>query len=224
MQALQKINNIYKILGKELKKYPKPLAEQIQIKTKDPFFVLISTILSARTKDKITAEVCDKLFMKVKNFKDLNNISLKDLEKIIYRVGFYKTKAKHLKSLPLSIKQFKNKVPKTIEELITLPGVGRKTANLVLSVAYSIDAVCVDTHVHKIFNRLGIINTKNVLETEMTLKKILPKKFWNKTNLYFVVLGQNICLPRNPKCNICPINKFCKKIGLYKHMNYISYE
>lgn len=211
MLDLQRINKIYSILGKELSQYSIPLAEQIQIKTKDPFFVLIGTILSARTKDTTTAQICDKLFLKIKGFKDLEKINLTDLEKLIYGVGFYKTKAKHLKELPKAIKQFNNKIPKTIDELIKLPGVGRKTANLVVSVAFNKPAICVDTHVHKIFNRIGLIKTKNPLETEMKLRKLLPINLWQKTNFLFVILGQNICLPINPKCNICPINELCEK-------------
>lgn len=211
MQNLKKINNIYDLLEENLSKYKIPLAEQIHVKTKDPFFVLIATILSARTKDSITAKVCNKLFLKIKNFQDLENISLEELENLIYGVGFYKQKAKYLKALPLEIKNFNNKIPKTIEELIQLSGVGRKTANLVVSVAFDKPAICVDTHVHRIFNRMGLINTKTPLETEMKLRKILPINLWQKTNFLFVILGQNICLPTNPKCNSCPINKFCDK-------------
>ena len=221
MQNLEKINKIYSILEKESSKFTIPLAEQIQIKTKNPFFVLIGTILSARTKDTTTAKICDKLFLKIKNFEDLEKISLKELEELIYGVGFYKTKAKHLKELPFTIKKFNNKIPKTIEELISLPGVGRKTANLVVSVAFDKPAICVDTHVHKIFNRIGIINTKTPLETEIQLRKILPINLWQKTNLYFVILGQNICLSINPKCNICPINTLCEKKINKKNINNI---
>jgi endonuclease III len=221
MQNLEKINKIYSILEKESSKFTIPLAEQIQIKTKNPFFVLIGTILSARTKDTTTAKICDKLFLKIKNFEDLEKISLKELEELIYGVGFYKTKAKHLKELPFTIKKFNNKIPKTIEELISLPGVGRKTANLVVSVAFDKPAICVDTHVHKIFNRIGIINTKTPLETEIQLRKILPINLWQKTNLYFVILGQNICFPINPKCNICPINTLCEKKINKKNINNI---
>lgn len=211
MDNLKKINTIYLILEKNLSKYNVPLAEQIQIKTKDPFFVLIGTILSARTKDTTTAKICDKLFLKIKNFDDLEIISLKKLEKLLYGVGFYKQKAKYLKALPKELKKFNKKIPETIDELITLPGVGRKTANLVLSVAFNKPAICVDTHVHKIFNRIGLIKTKNTLDTEMQLRKILPINLWQKTNFLFVILGQNICLPLNPKCNSCPINKYCDK-------------
>jgi len=205
------IDKVYFILAKEIPKYNVPVIDLIKVQTNDPFKVLIATILSARTKDSVTHLAANRLFTKVKSFKDLKKISQMEIEKLIYPVGFYKIKAKHLKELPLVMKLFKGKIPNTIEDLLKLPGVGRKTANLVQSVAFSIDAICVDTPVHKIMNRLGYISTKTPLETEMILRKKLPKKYWKKTNFYFVALGQNICLPRNPKCNICPINKYCDK-------------
>lgn len=208
----QKIEQIYKILRKNLSKKEIPLAEQLEIKTKKPFFILIGTILSARTKDTTTKKICDKLFKKIKNFKDLEKIPLKNLEKIIYGSGFYKTKAKHLKQLPKIIKEkYSGKIPENLEELITLPGVGRKTANLVLAVAFNKPAICVDVHVFRITNRVGIVAEKNVLSTEKSLRKVIPKTLWIETNKWFVILGQNICFARKPRCNICPIEKYCQK-------------
>jgi endonuclease III len=209
------IEQIYVILNKKLKKYKIPLAEQIDIKTKKPFFVLIGIILSSRTKDTTTAKVCDKLFKKVKNIDDLLKINIIELEPLLYPIGFYKTKAKNLKQLAIVLKEkYNSKIPDEMSELLTLPGVGRKTANLVLSVVFKKDSICVDTHVHRIMNRIGYIETKTPLETEMILRKKLPKKLWKDTNYFFVILGQNICFPRKPKCNICPINQFCKKQGV----------
>jgi endonuclease III len=206
------IEKIYSVLKKELKGYTIPLAEETHIKSKKPFYVLVGTMLSARTKDQTTAKVCEKLFVKIKNTEDLLKIDLKELEQLLYPVGFYKTKSKNLKKLAEILKkEHNNKVPKTIEELITLPGVGRKTANLVLSLAYDIPAICVDVHVHRIMNRIGYIKTKNPLETEMVLREKLPTKLWIDTNTLFVILGQNICKPRNPECHRCPINKICLK-------------
>jgi endonuclease III len=205
------IDKVYSILAKEIPKYNVPVIDLIKVQTNDPFKVLIATILSARTKDSVTHLAAKRLFAKVKTFSDFNKYSQKQIEDLIYPVGFYKTKAKHLKELPLVMKQFNNKIPKDIDDLLKLPGVGRKTANLVQSVAFSIYSICVDTHVHKIMNRLGYIDTRTPLETEMRLRKILPKKYWTKTNFYFVALGQNICLPRNPKCTICPISRYCDK-------------
>jgi len=209
-----KINLIYKILKKELIGFKIPLAEQINVKTKNAFFVLIATILSARTKDTTTANVCDKLFLKIKSFSDLEKIKLKDLETLIYPVGFYKTKAKNLKKLAQEIKIYSGIIPHEIDKLIRLPGVGRKTANLVVSIAYNKPAICVDTHVFRITNRIGIVKTKTPEETELKLRDILPKKYWTDTNYLFVILGQNICLPIKPKCNICPIQKYCSKINV----------
>jgi len=217
MSFIINIDIIYKTLKKELQGYPIPLAEQIQSKYKDAFFVLISTILSARTKDTTTSKVCDKLFSKIKSFSDIERTSQKNLEELIYPVGFYKTKAKHLKALPIEIKNlFNGRIPSTIEELIKLPGVGRKTANLIISVCFNKPAICVDTHVHRITNRIGFIQTTSTLKTEIELRKKLPQKYWSDTNYLLVILGQNICLPRNPKCKVCPINKYCKKIGISK--------
>jgi endonuclease III len=202
---------IFKILDNEIPKYNVPVVDLIKVQTNDPFKILIATILSARTKDSTTHLAAERLFKKVKQFSDFNNYSREEVEKLIYPVGFYKTKAKHLKELPLAMKQFQGKIPNTIDDLIKLPGVGRKTANLVMSVAFGKDAICVDTHVHRISNRIGFIKTTSPFQSEMQLRKILPTKHWKRINFYFVALGQNICLPRNPKCNICPINKYCEK-------------
>jgi endonuclease III len=211
------IEVIYNILKKELKDYTIPVVEQINYKTKKPFYVLITTILSARTKDITTAKSANKLFKEVKSLKHLKEISIKKLEKLIYPVGFYKNKAKQLKKLAEVIEQeFEGIIPSKIEELIKLPGVGRKTANLVRAVAFNKPAICVDTHVHRIFNRLGYINTKNPFETEMTLRKKLPEDLWIETNYLFVILGQNICKPVTPSCSKCPIKKYCKKINVTK--------
>ncbi|HOW29913.1 MAG TPA: endonuclease III [archaeon] len=207
---IKEIKLIYSILDKEVEKFDLPFAESVHEKYKDPFFVLVATILSARTLDKTTAVVCKGLFEKVKGLEDLEKISQKELEKLLYPVGFYKTKAKHLKELPRVVKEkFAGKVPEEIERLLELPGVGRKTANLVVSVAFGKPGICVDTHVHRITNLLEIVNTKTPLETEMELRKILPNELWNKTNYLFVTLGQNVCFSRRPNCQMCPIKELC---------------
>ncbi|MCK9292870.1 MAG: endonuclease III [archaeon] len=217
---MEKINieEVYKILERELKDYTIPLAEQIQIKTKKPFFVLIGTILSARTKDKVTAKVCNKLFLKVKTIEDLKKIKLESLEKILKPIGMYKTKARHLKELPLILEEkFENIIPQEIEELIELAGVGRKTANLVRSVAFKLPAICVDTHVFRIMNRIGYTDSKNPLETEMILREKLPPHLWEKTNHLFVILGQNICKPRIPNCSKCPLKNMCPRNNVERY-------
>jgi len=209
------IDSIYKILNKTVKNYQVPIVDLVEARTKDPFKILLATILSARTNDKITSVVCKKLFVEVKTPKDLERLTVKQIEKLIYPVGFYRNKAKHLKKLPIILKEkFNNKIPETIEELIELPGVGRKTANLVMAVAFKIPAICVDVHVNRIMNRFGYIKTKNPLETEIVLRKKLPKKYWLKINYFIVAFGQNLCKPINPQCNICPVYKYCKQVGV----------
>jgi len=209
------IDEVFKILKRETKKYKVPLIEFVKVQDNDPFKILIATILSARTNDKTTAEVCKRLFEKVKNFKDLEKLKVEEIEKLIYPVGFYKNKAKSLKRLPEKIKEFKG-IPNNIDDLIKLPGVGRKTANLVLVNAFDKDAIGVDVHVHRISNRLGYVKTKNPGETEKILREKLPRKYWKDINRLFVMLGQNICKPVSPYCSKCPINKYCKKVGVKK--------
>ncbi len=212
-----KIDKIYSILKKEVINYKVPIVDIIQIQTKDPFKVLITTILSARTKDETTSKAAKKLFIKIKKIKDLEKFTQKEIEKLIYPVGFYKTKAKHLKQLPIVLKQeFNNKIPETINELIKLPGVGRKTANLVVTIAFNKQGICVDTHVHRIINRFGYINTKTPLETEIKLREKLPKKYWKPINSIIVAFGQNLCTPISPHCSECPIKKYCNKVGVKK--------
>ena len=212
-----KIDKIYSILKKEVINYKVPIVDIIQIQTKDPFKVLITTILSARTKDETTSKAAKKLFIKIKKIKDLEKFTQKEIEKLIYPVGFYKTKAKHLKQLPIVLKQeFNNKIPETINELIKLPGVERKTANLVVTIAFNKQGICVDTHVHRIINRFGYINTKTPLETEIKLREKLPKKYWKPINSIIVAFGQNLCTPISPHCSECPIKKYCNKVGVKK--------
>ncbi len=208
-------DQIYKILETRFKEFPTPVVDFIEVQTKDPFKILVATILSARTKDGTTTKVVEKLFKEVSKPEDLNRLSIAELERLLYPVGFYKHKAEYLKALPKVLKEeFNNQIPEEIDELIKLPGVGRKTANLVRAIAFKKPAVCVDVHVHRIFNRLGMIITKNPLETEMTLRKELPVKYWIHFNSYFVAFGQNLCTPRKPKCSECPIYDGCRRIGV----------
>ena len=214
------IVKIVKILKKEVKSYNVPIVDLIKVKTNDPFKILIATILSARTNDKTTSEVCSKLFLKVRKFEDLEKLTIIQIEKVIYPVGFYKNKAKQLKKLPNVIfKEFNGKIPHKIDDLIKLPGVGRKTANLVGATAFGKNYLSVDTHCHRIPNRWGVIKTKTPLETEIALKKILPKKYWKHFNRIVVAFGQQVCRPINPKCSKCPVIKYCdyyKKVYLKK--------
>jgi endonuclease III len=214
---MNNIDQIYKILNKETKKYRVPVVDLIGAQTRDPFKVLVTTIISARTKDQVTMKAVKKLFSKINNYKELKILTEKQIEKLIYPAGFYHTKARHLKRLGQVLEEkFEGRIPSTIEELIELPGVGRKTANLVLAVAFNKPAICVDTHVHRIMNRLGYIKTKTPLETEMTLRKKLPKKYWTTINSIIVAFGQFLCRPINPKCEVCPIIKYCEQIKIKK--------
>ncbi|HHZ14956.1 MAG TPA: endonuclease III [Candidatus Cloacimonetes bacterium] len=209
------IDAVMEQLGIHFHTVKTPIVDLIQIKTKDPFKVLVATILSARTKDETTSRVSKELFEVVKNHHDLRKIDYDELNRIIWQVGFHNTKAKHLKQLPDVLdKEFGGKVPSEIDDLLKLPGVGRKTANLVRAVAFRLPAICVDVHVHRISNRWGYIKTKNPLESEMALRKKLPEKHWLDYNSYLVAFGQNLCTPRNPKCSNCTIYQYCKRIGV----------
>ncbi len=207
------ISKIYKILEKQFKSYPTPVVDLIEAQTKDPFKILVTTMLSARTKDQITSEVAHRLFEIINKPEDINKFSVKELEKMIYPVGFYRNKARYLKELPKVIKmKFNNTIPQEIGDLIKLPGVGRKTANLVRTIAFKKPAICVDVHVHRISNRFGYIKTKTPFETEMALRSKLPLKHWLMYNSYLVAFGQNHCTPRNPKCSTCPIYNECERV------------
>lgn len=210
------VDAIYRILKNEVVKYNVPVAELVEIQTRDPFKVLLATVLSARTKDETTAPAAARLFTKVKKISDLDKVSQKEIETLIFPVGFYKTKAKHIKQIPKALDEFGGKIPETVDELVKLPGVGRKTANLVSSVAFKRKSICVDTHVHRISNRLGYVKTKTPFETEMALREKLPVKYWEKLNMLLVAFGQNLCRPISPFCSRCPIINYCNRVGVAK--------
>jgi endonuclease-3 len=187
------------------------LRELHEAETGGPFSILIGTILSARTKDESTTKVVKVLFSKYKNSKELANAKLKDVEKIIKSIGFYHVKAKRIIEVAKIIdSRYRGKVPDNLETLVGLPGVGRKTANCVLVYAFDKPAIPVDIHVHRISNRLGLVDTKTPEETEMELMKKIPKKFWLEINDTFVMYGQNICKPISPMCEVCKIKSSCK--------------
>ena len=177
----------------------------------DPFKILIGTILSARTRDEVTTTVIKALFSRFKNPDELSRANLSDIKKLIQKIGFYNVKASRLKEVSqLIIKKYNGEVPSNLDDLLTLPGVGRKTANCVLVYGFKKPAIPVDIHVHRISNRIGIVNTKNPEETENVLQKSIDKKYWIRVNETFVTFGQNICLPIKPKCNVCQLTKMCK--------------
>ncbi len=213
--TIDDIPAVHKALKREYDKHDAPIIEFIQAQTGSPFKVLIATILSARTKDETTTQAVRKLFKVVQCPDDLRHVSLAELEKLIHPVGFFRVKAKHLKKLPDVLdREFDGHIPDTIDELCKLPGVGRKTANLVVTVAFDKHGICVDVHVHRITNRLGLIQTQTPLETEMRLREILPKRYWKSWNRQLVSFGQTLCRPIRPQCARCPIADFCSRVGV----------
>jgi len=212
--TVKDIPQVDRALKREFKAHPAPIIELIEAQTHDPFSVLVGTILSARTKDQCTAGAVRRLFAKaagdVFGPEDLDRLSQDEIEKLIYPVGFYRDKARHLKELPKVLRErFAGRLPDTVEELCELPGVGRKTANLTVAVGFDLPAICVDVHVHRICNRLGLIKTRTPLETEMTLRRILPVRYWKTWNSHLVSFGQTRCAPLRPKCDGCPVRRFC---------------
>ena len=186
------------------------LRELHEAETGGPFSILIGTILSARTKDENTTKVVKILFSKYKDAKSLANARVKDVEKIIKSIGFYHVKSKRIIEVAKIIdSKYKGEVPDNLDELVELPGVGRKTANCVLVYAFEKPAIPVDIHVHRISNRLGLVKTKNPEDTEQELMKKIPKKYWLEINDTFVMYGQNICKPISPMCDVCKIKKSC---------------
>lgn len=204
-------------LVKILKKKYNPTGRLNQdYKSFNTFEILISTILSQRTRDENTERASRNLFSKYNTPNKLSSVGLKELEKLIKPAGFYKVKAKRIKEVSkVLLKEYNGKVPNVIEKLLKLPGVGRKTANCVLVYGFKTFAIPVDTHVHRISNRIGLVKTKTPEQTEIELIKVIPKKYWIDLNELFVRHGQEICQPRKPLCYKCPIVKLCN----YKFKN-----
>ena len=214
--TIKDIPAVDRALKREFKAHAAPIIELIEAQTHDPFCVLVGTILSARTKDACTAGAVRRLFnterQRHRGFcvETLERLSQREIEKLIYPVGFYRDKARHLKALPKVLKEkFGGVLPHTVEELCELPGVGRKTANLTVAVGFDLPAICVDVHVHRICNWLRLVKTSKPVETEMALRRILPVRYWKTWNSHLVSFGQTRCDPVRPKCDGCPIAKYC---------------
>ncbi|MDR0310899.1 MAG: endonuclease III [Acidobacteriota bacterium] len=207
---------VFRILKKETLKWKIPVVGVIAERAADrPFDTLISTILSLRTKDKVTAEASRQLLSRASTPEALASLSQEEIERLIYPVGFYRTKARNLIETCRRLQSdYGGRVPRSLDELLALPGVGRKTANLVLTVGFGDYGICVDTHVHRIFNLWGYVSTKTPEETEFALRAKLPKKYWIPINDILVAFGQNLCLPVSPWCSRCPVADFCPRIGL----------
>lgn len=184
---------------------------------RDPFKILISTMISLRTKDAVTVQASERLFAEAGDPQSMAELPAETISRLIYPAGFYQIKGKNIKeSCSILLKNYGGKVPGEIDELIKLPGVGRKTAALVVSLGYGVPAICVDTHVHRISNRFGWVKTKTPEETERGLMKILPDKFWIKINEILVLFGQSICTPVSPRCSQCPVYSLCGRVGVVK--------
>ncbi|HEV2916891.1 MAG TPA: endonuclease III [Candidatus Babeliales bacterium] len=217
-KLLERIESIVQMLRIATRHMPPPAAQAVVSRFgRDPFLILISCLLSLRTRDTVSFPASCRLFEYAKTPEDILKISIARIEKIIYPVGFYKRKARTLHSVCQELlEQFEGKVPHTQQELLSLNGVGPKTANLVLAEGFNIPALCVDTHVHRISNRLGIITTKTPKETEAALQKVLPRKYWIEWNKLLVMWGQNICVPISPFCSQCAIFDWCQRRGVTK--------
>jgi len=207
---------IVKVLKRATEGMIEPSVTQIVTQFgKNPFLILISCLLSLRTKDTVSLPASRRLFEIAKTPEQILKLPIEKIEKIIYPVGFYRKKAINLHEVSQNlIKNFGGKVPSNEKELLSIKGVGRKTANLVLGEGFGIPAICVDTHVHRISNRLGLVKTTSVEETERELKEVLPKKYWLEVNRLLVKWGQNICVPISPFCSKCAISDLCNKVGV----------
>jgi endonuclease-3 len=206
-------------IGRAIESMEEPAVEKISEATQeDPFQVLIATLLSAQTKDAVTASASERLFRVADTPQAMVKLTIARIERLIYPVSFYRNKARHVKECCRQIlENFGGVVPDTMEGLLTLAGVGRKTANLVLILSHASKSnICVDTHVHRISNRLGWVKTRTPEETEHALYKVIPKKWWPDVNLYLVTWGQNVCKPVYPRCRVCVVSPECPRIGVTK--------
>lgn len=205
-------------LEAEAPQWNAPVVTLMAAQNRGPFCVLIGCLLSLRTKDETTAGAVKRLFALGETPEQLLQLPLRTIEQAIYPVGFYRTKAKRIREIcRILIERYQGQVPSRMEELLQLPGVGRKTANLVIAKGFGLPAICVDTHVHRITNRWGYVRTRNPHETELALRACLPKRYWTKVNDLLVAFGQTICKPVSPLCSTCPVHVFCERRGVHRH-------
>ena len=192
-----------------------PSVTKVAQERKDPFLVLIGCILSLRTKDEVTDVAAARLFLRVRTPREMLSLPVKELERLIYPVGFYRTKARTIQGISKTIlEQYSGKVPDTMEELLSFKGVGRKTANIVITEGFNKAGIAVDTHVHRISNRLGAVSTRNPNETENALRNVLPRKYWRVYNMLLVTHGKRTCTPLSPFCSRCPVYTYCQRVGV----------
>ncbi len=211
------IHRVIRVLRRQVPTWRTPVVTIVAETSRSPFQVLISCILSLRTQDATTAQATRRLFSLADKPETMLQLPTKKIEKAIFPVGFYRTKAKNIHQIcRVLVEEYVGRVPDDIDELLTLKGVGRKTANLVVTLGYLKPGICVDTHVHRISNRWGYVRTKNPKETEFALRKKLPKQYWIEYNDLLVSFGQHLCRPISPICSQCPVSKYCDKIAVTK--------
>ncbi len=212
------IHRAIEVLEGKYHEWQEPMVTEMARKGKDPFKVLISCILSLRTQDKTAKEASQRLYSLATSPQEMMKLSKEQIIQAIYPVGFYRTKANNIKEIcRILLSEYQGRVPHKIEDLLRLPGVGRKTANLVLTRGFNSQGICVDTHVHRICNRWGYVKTCSPEETEMALRKKLPSPYWQRINDLLVAFGQNVCRPLSPFCSRCPLEDICPKIGVNRH-------
>ena len=213
------IHEVIDILQEAIKQWPETTLAQVADQTRSaPFRILIGTVLSLRTKDETTAEACKRLFSLADSPETMVSLSEETIDNAIYPVGFHSTKAKNILAIcRILIDEYNSRVPDEIDTLVTLPGVGRKTANLVVTLGYDKPGICVDTHVHRISNRWGYVNTKNPEKTESALREKLPQKYWIGYNDLLVIYGQNLCKPISPFCSRCRLASYCDRVEVEKY-------
>lgn len=216
-KGLNSPSSVLRALARATRALEEPAVEKISDDTRqDPFQVLIATMLSAQTRDPVTHAASTRLFAVADTPETMARLPVKRIERLIYPVSFYRVKAEHVReTCRLIVSRRGGRVPDTMEALLTLPGVGRKTANLVLILSHaSRDNICVDTHVHRLANRLGWVRTKTPTQTEHALYRVVPRRWWPRVNLYLVTWGQNVCKPVYPRCAVCAVARLCPRIGV----------
>lgn len=217
MMSIFDFQEVNSILNEAYKKNNAPSVTLISALKKTPYHILISTLISLRTKDQVTLEASMRLFEKADSIEELAKLSENEIAQLIYPCGFYKTKAARMIEIcKILLTTNCGNIPDEIDELVKLPGVGRKTANLVVILGFNKPGICVDTHVHRISNRIGWVKTKTPEETEFALRKLLPAEYWRTINDYFVSYGQTICTPISPHCSVCKLNTVCHKNNVEK--------
>jgi endonuclease-3 len=213
----QDIHRTIFILKREVKRWQIPVVGVVAHDSRDPFRILIACLLSLRTQDKTTAQASQRLFSLAVRPEQMSRLPVRVIERAIYPVGFYRTKARTIKTLCCDlINRFKSRVPARLDQLLSIKGVGRKTANLVMTLGFNKPGICVDTHVHRICNRWGYVKTRRPDETEMVLRKKLPLKYWKILNDLLVPYGQNVCKPVSPFCSRCKISMYCDRVSVNK--------